>query len=287
MKYTSLIQLELEGSVNSVAAPFSVLTEAMRYSLLNGGKRLRGNLVMMFCEAFDGDKSAALPLACAIEMVHAHSLVHDDLPCMDDDDLRRGKPSCHKAYGEAIALLAGDALLNAAYRHIAEANTLTDLQKAQAISTLAMCTGENGMLAGQVLDKINENNTVDIETLKLIYRKKTGALITCSCFLGLIAAGKYDSETMAATKIYGDAIGYAFQLTDDILDVTGDTEVLGKPVGSDAEKNKNTYVSLRGIETAKEKAAEWTEIAVNAIKDYGEKAEPLIEIAREMLERKS
>lgn len=287
MKYTHLIDVALKSCIAETDKPYGVLAQAMRYSLLNGGKRLRGNLVMMFCEAFDGNTDCAMPLACAIEMVHAHSLVHDDLPCMDDDDLRRGKPSCHKVYGEATALLVGDALLNAAYRHISASDMLTDTQKVLAVRCLSKCTGEEGMLAGQILDKLCEDEQTDIETLKLIHRKKTGALITASCFLGLIAANRVDNETMSSTKIYGDALGQAFQITDDILDVTGKTEVLGKPVGSDEGKQKNTYVSLCGIEKARQKAAENTEIAVNAVKPYGEKAEPLIEIARKMLERKS
>lgn len=287
MKYTSLIENALAECVAESREESGILNEAMRYALLDGGKRLRGNLVIMFCELFGGKKETALPLACAIEMVHAHSLVHDDLPCMDNDDIRRGKPSCHKKYGEAIALLAGDALLNDAYMYIAYSTALSDIQKVNSIRAIGKCTGEQGMLCGQVLDKLYENKAADEEAVERIHSKKTGALILCSCLLGLFAAGKFDNESMAVAKIYADALGSAFQITDDILDATGKTEVIGKPAGSDGKNGKNTFVAVNGIEDAREKAKQYTNMAINSVKVYGNNANDLIDVAKKMLERKS
>ena len=262
-----------------------LLTEAMRYSLLNGGKRFRAGLVLKFAELFGGDMASALPLACAIEMVHAHSLIHDDLPCMDDDDIRRGKPSCHIAYGEATALLAGDALLALAFETVSEAKTLGDSQKVRATALLSSSAGASGMLGGQRLDKKYEKIAADEEALDMIQSKKTGALIAAACLLGCTAADVQDGERLSAARRYGEAVGRAFQITDDILDLTSSTQVLGKPVGSDKSMNKSTYVTVMGLEAARKRAKELTEAAVKSVEPFGRAADELIRTARSITER--
>lgn len=263
------------------------LTAAMRYSLLNGGKRIRACLTVMFAELHGGDAKGAMPFACALEMIHAHSLIHDDLPCMDDDAMRRGRPSCHIAYGEATALLAGDALLARAFGVIADADELTLEQKVRGVSVLSSCTGENGMLGGQQKDKLYENLAASEDILNDIQNKKTGALIRAACELGCIAAQKYDEASAASARSYASALGRAFQITDDILDVTSSSEVLGKPAGSDESMNKSTYVSVLGLDAARAKVKELTAEAEQAVRVYGEKAYDLIKLAYQLTERKN
>jgi len=219
-----------------------IIYEAMRYSTLGGGKRLRSALC--FLGAY-GKEELALPAACAVEMIHAYSLIHDDLPCMDDDDLRRGKPSCHKAFGEAIALLAGDALIARAFEVLTEQKNCT----LQAVKELAIASGADMMVGGQVLDLEAENKDITFEDLKTIHTKKTGALITVSLKLGALSAGR--QGLLSQISSYGQKIGLAFQITDDILDVVGTKDSLGKTPGKDASSGKNTYVSLLGMEKAK------------------------------------
>ncbi len=237
--------------------------DAMRYSLLDAGKRLRAAFVMEFARLCRAPRGDAVAFACAIEMVHAYSLIHDDLPCMDDDDLRRGKPSCHKAFGEANALLAGDGLLTLAFETAADA-PLPDARIVEAIKTLSRAAGVFGMIGGQVIDLASEGKQIDLQTLNLLYELKTGALLRASAKLGCIAGGA-DTRMTEAADAYAKACGLAFQITDDILDVVGTAEKIGKPIGSDNENHKTTYVTLFGVEGAKKAAAEQVELAKQSI----------------------
>ena len=266
-------------------APWSRLIEAMRYSLLGGGKRLRAALSMAFCRCFCGDARRALPLACALEMVHAYSLIHDDLPCMDDDDLRRGKPSCHKAFDEATALLAGDALLTKAFALLAKAD-FSDKVKAKVMGELAEAIGEGGMIGGQVLDLDNEQREVDLTRLDLTNRMKTGALLQASARLGAIVGGA-PQMVLGAVDEYGENIGLAFQIIDDILDVIGTEAQLGKPVGSDAQQHKATYAVLLPLRDAREKAMEKAAQAKEALLRAGIDDPFLMEFARVIVDRVS
>ena len=229
-----------------------VVVDAMRHSLLDAGKRLRAAMVLEFGRLTHASREGAMALACAIEMIHAYSLIHDDLPCMDDDDFRRGKPSCHKAFGEANALLAGDGLLTLAFETAADA-PLSDVQRVEAVRTLAKAAGVRGMLGGQVIDLGCEGKPVDLETLNTLYALKTGALLRASARLGCLA-GNAGEELLETADRYARACGLAFQITDDILDVAGDAEKLGKPTGSDEENHKTTYVTLLGLSGARERA---------------------------------
>ena len=231
-----------------------VVVDAMRHSLLDAGKRLRAAMVLEFGRLTHASREGAMALACAIEMIHAYSLIHDDLPCMDDDDFRRGKPSCHKAFGEANALLAGDGLLTLAFETAADA-PLSDVQRVEAVRTLAKAAGVRGMLGGQVIDLGCEGKPVDLETLNTLYALKTGALLRASARLGCLA-GNAGEELLETADRYARACGLAFQITDDILDVAGDAEKLGKPTGSDEENHKTTYVTLLGLSGARERARE-------------------------------
>lgn len=244
--------------------PQAVLYESMRYSLLAGGKRIRPVLTQAFCELCGGRGEDALPFGAAVEMVHTYSLIHDDLPCMDNDDFRRGKPTNHRAYGEATAVLAGDALLTHAFAQLASA-MLPAERVVEAVRVLASCAGEDGMVGGQVLDMSAESRVCTEEEVYAIQSRKTGALICAACQLGVIAAGGSAEQQKAAAE-YADAIGLAFQIQDDILDVIGDAEKLGKATGMDA--NKNTFVRLYGVERCKELVKEHTERALTALKKF-------------------
>lgn len=261
------------------------MLEAMRYSVKNGGKRIRPMLTLEFCRMCGGSVEAALPLACAIEFIHTYSLIHDDLPCMDDDDMRRGKPSSHIKFGEANALLAGDSLLTFAFQTAGEAKELPADAVAKAVSLLARAAGCAGMIAGQVQDLENENKTtVSVEDLRRVDILKTGELIRCACGLGCIAAGA-DKKKLEASRVYAENLGIAFQIVDDILDVTSDEATLGKPIGSDAENCKNTYVSLLGLNEAQRIAAELTDKAIEALGVFGDEAEFLISLSEKLLSR--
>lgn len=224
------------------------VVEAMKYSLTNGGKRLRPVLTLEFCRACGGDRHDAIEAACAVEFVHTYSLIHDDLPCMDNDDFRRGKPSCHKEFSEDIALLAGDGLLTHAFQIISDSD-MSDSAKAKAVSLLAENAGVGGMLGGQVLDLKYELGNPTVKELLTVHKMKTGALIAAACIMGCIAAGAESNRIAAASK-FAYYIGIAFQIKDDILDVVGSSDKLGKPVGSDAENNKTTYVTKVGLTKA-------------------------------------
>ncbi|MCM1314104.1 MAG: polyprenyl synthetase family protein [Muribaculaceae bacterium] len=266
--------------------PQKKLIEAMNYSLSAGGKRIRPVLVMAFCEAMGTDYRKVKAPACAIEMIHTFSLIHDDLPAMDDDDLRRGKPSCHKAYGEAMAILAGDALSVLPFEIIADDTELSPEQKIKIISVLAKATGKSGMIGGQVIDMENEQrNDVDEANLRNMYHNKTGQLIAVSCAMGCICAGA-DEEIINLSAEYGYKLGLAFQIIDDILDVTASTEEIGKPAGSDKEENKTTFVTLYGVEKARETADKITADALECLAKTGNNSF-LVELTKNLLQRKN
>lgn len=261
--------------------------EACRYSLSAGGKRIRPALVMEFCRVCGDDPETALPVACAIEMLHTFSLIHDDLPCMDDDDMRRGRPSCHKAFGEAAAVLAGDALAMLPYQIIAEAGlkkTLSQDAALRIIKLLGELSGVWGMIGGQTVDLENENKRPDVSVILEMYRMKTGALLEFCCRAGCIAAGAGADKQLAAGS-YGQRLGLAFQIVDDILDVTADEKLLGKPVGSDAAEGKFTYVTAVGLEKAQERAAELTAQAKDCLAEFADNGF-LLGLTDMLLERK-
>ncbi len=258
------------------------VAEAMWYSLSAGGKRIRPVLVMEFCRVCGGDTKNAEAAACAIEMIHTFSLIHDDLPCMDNDDYRRGKPSCHKAYGEATALLAGDALENLAFGIIADA-IIPDSVKVRLVQTLAKAVGVNGMIGGQVIDTEYEGKNIPEEMLLRMYSMKTSALLKAACLMGCICA-EADEEKMTAAIKYAENLGLAFQIIDDILDITGNEQQLGKPIGSDAANGKITYASLNGLEKSNSYAAKLTENALDSLSAF-ENTEFLNELTLYLLKR--
>lgn len=262
----------------------SVMLDAMAYSLGNGGKRIRPMLALEFCRVCGGDYKAAMPLAIGLEMVHTYSLIHDDLPCMDNDDMRRGKPSSHKVFGEANALLAGDALLTLAFETVLSADISAD-KKANAALELAKAAGVSGMIGGQVMDLANEEKAASLDEIKTTERLKTGALIKAAAAMGCIAAGA-THEQINAAQTYCENIGLAFQIVDDILDVTSDEETLGKPIGSDSENGKSTFVSLLGLEDSAQYARELTARAKAALDIFGGEGEFLSELADRLSERK-
>jgi len=242
-----------------------VLRESMRYSLLAGGKRLRPTLCIAAYEAFGGKADDILLSSSALEVIHTYSLIHDDLPAMDDDDLRRGKPTNHKVYGEAIAILAGDGLLSEAFLMMLEDVERVPLERVMAgMKEVVRAAGPGGMVGGQVVDVISEDKEPDADLLKYIHEHKTGALLASSVRLGGLLSGA-DAETMSALSSYGRDLGLAFQIVDDILDVKGDEQLLGKPVGSDQARNKMTYPALFGIESSMSKAQELTSNAATAL----------------------
>lgn len=263
-EYKKLIDGELEKCFLGFAdMPQAGLAEAMRYSLLAGGKRIRPMLVLEFCRISGGDVEKALPVACAIEMLHTYSLIHDDLPCMDNDTLRRGKPTNHVVYGECTAMLAGDALQAEAFGSILRSDLPSD-RRAACAECLADAVGADGMCGGQYLDMISEGKKLSEEELLNLDGRKTGALIIAACRMGVAAAGG-DERMDEAASLYGSCIGSAFQLRDDILDVVSNNAVLGKPVGSDADENKNTYMALYGREKCEFMIGKLTDYAKNTL----------------------
>lgn len=229
------------------------VSDAMKYSAQSSGKRIRPFIVMEVCEMFGGDAKAALPLAAALECVHTYSLIHDDLPCMDNDDMRRGRPTCHKVYGEEYALLAGDALLTYAFEIIEGANELSDKVKLEAIGLLSRLAGIRGMVGGQTIDLQSEGKKIELDKLLKLHSLKTGALIRCAALMGAVAAGA-DEDKKRDIDEYAKDIGLAFQIADDILDVTADEKEFGKPVGSDAENEKVTFMTFMDVREAYEYA---------------------------------
>ena len=273
--------------LKSTDKDYGVIFEAQRYSLLGGGKRVRPFLVNECARALGGNVEKSMPLACAVEMIHTYSLIHDDLPCMDDDDMRRGKSSNHVKFGYANALLAGDALLTNAFRVIGEAQTLDGETKAQAVAILAGAAGDCGMIGGQVIDLMGEKSSLDFDTLLRLHAHKTGALIRVSAQLGCLAAGYgVDSEETMALTEYAEKIGLAFQVVDDVLDATATEEQLGKSVGSDADSNKTTFLSFYTVEQARAYAERLTEEAITAV-SHVENSETLTDLACFLLDRNS
>ncbi|MGN1418353.1 MAG: polyprenyl synthetase family protein [Acutalibacteraceae bacterium] len=285
-EYADIINSALKTRIPDSRYGESVVSDAMKYSLENGGKRIRPILTLEFCRVCGGDMNDALDFACAIEMIHTYSLIHDDMPCMDNDDMRRGKPSCHIKFGENFALLAGDALLTQAFAVIAESEAAKKNPAAavKAIGVLSELSGVNGMVGGQVVDLKSEDKKVSVETLEVMDSLKTGALIKASCLLGVIAAnGKEEFEK--AAENYAENIGQAFQIVDDILDVTADEAQLGKPVGSDKQQNKSTYVSLLGLEQSQKRADELTSKAISSLDVFGSEGEFLKDLALRLAKR--
>lgn len=266
-----------------------VLIDSMEYSLEAGGKRIRPTLTLMFSEVCGGTVEQALPFACGIEMIHTYSLIHDDLPCMDDDDLRRGKPSNHKVYGEDIALLAGDALLTNAFATVLseEAVSLVGGEKsAKCGRILAALSGMTGMVGGQVIDLQSEGKKVPIDTIRQMHLKKTSALIKCACMMGAVV-GSNNEEHIKIAETYGENLGLAFQIMDDILDVVSDEKSLGKPIGSDAENEKSTFVTLLGLDKCYELVNEYTEKAIKSLDGINGDTTQLKALAVKMSERKN
>ena len=261
------------------------LLESEKSSLFEGGKIIRPFLTIEFCKLFGGDEKAALPFACAIEMIHTYSLIHDDLPCMDNDDTRRGKPTNHKVYGYPTALLAGDGLLTRAFG-VAAANPYVSVKTAlDAVRILSECSGEFGMVGGQIIDLEGESERISVEKLTKLHTMKTGALIRAAAIMGALAAGLApDSPEVAATADYASKIGLAFQVIDDILDITASEESLGKPVGSDMCNNKTTFMTYFDIDVARSYATELTASAVSDISEY-ENSEILTDFAVYLLDR--
>ena len=262
-EYKTLIDAQLADYFIPAGLPYDGLLESMRYSLTAGGKRIRPILVLEFCRISGGDVRKALPVACAIEMLHTYSLIHDDLPCMDNDDLRRGKPTNHVVYGECTAVLAGDALQAEAFGTILRSELPTEV-RVRCAGILADAVGSDGMCAGQFLDMTGENRVLSEEDLNEINSRKTGALLIAACRMGVAAAGGSD-EQLEAAALFGAAIGAAFQIRDDILDVISTDEALGKPVGSDAQENKSTYMALFGQERCMQMIRRLTEAAKEAL----------------------
>ena len=288
-EFTDMIQEEILSFLPPEDEYIGKLVASMKYSLTAGGKRVRPMLVMEFCRLCGGKEEAAIPFACAIEMIHTYSLIHDDLPCMDNDDLRRGRPTNHKVYGEAVALLAGSGLLGLAFETALSprAVELNGYEKcARAAAVLAEYSGPRGMLGGQVIDIESEGKKVSADHLEVMDLKKTGALMVASCLLGCISAGASE-EQMNAAKEYAENIGIAFQIVDDILDKTSSTQELGKPVGSDEENDKSTYVSLLGIEKCREISRELTEKAVKALSAFDAPSDELSDFAFYLLNRQN
>lgn len=282
--YVELINDYLSTAIPECTFGEDIVHKAMKYSLSVGGKRIRPVLVLEFCSICGGDINKALPFAAALEMVHTYSLIHDDLPCMDDDDTRRGMPSCHIKFGEEYALLAGDALLTRAFGVLCQSGATSE-QIVKAVSLLSDLAGVNGMIGGQVVDLKNEDKPCTIETLVIMDSLKTGALIKCAALLGVIASGGSQTEYEAAGK-YASYLGHAFQIVDDILDVIGDEKELGKPIGSDKDSGKSTYVSVLGIEESQKYANEITQKAIDSLEIFGDKADNLKELALSMAKRK-
>ena len=266
----------------------SDLIKAMRYSLFAGGKRLRPILCIAGAEAVGGSGREVLPVACALELIHTYSLIHDDLPLMDDDDLRRGQPTNHKVFGEPVALLAGDGLLTEAFSLM----TLPDLSARispsillQAIQLIARAAGHEGMVGGQTVDIQWEGKSADLPVVKFMHTRKTGALITASVASGAMLGGADEAQLRAVTS-YGNHIGLAFQISDDILDIEGDSETMGKRAGADEQKGKMTYPAVLGLDESKRIQSELVGAAVQELSEFGSKAEPLRQVAKYIIERK-
>ncbi len=265
----------------------STVLDAMKYSVANGGKRIRPILAIEFAKACGGNIDAALDFGCAVEMIHTYSLIHDDLPCMDNDELRRGKPSCHIAFGEDNALLAGDALLTEAFMALTSPRDVSEKNIVRAVSYLSAFAGINGMVGGQVLDLQFEDTKPTVEEILKMYSLKTCGLIKASCVLGCLSSYEYDENKIDAAIEYAENLGIAFQIQDDILDIEGDAKALGKPIGSDAKNDKSTVVKHFGLEKSKLLVREYTEKAISALDNFENNTETLKQLAYMLVDRKS
>ncbi len=265
--------------------PSSVL-DAMKYSVANGGKRIRPILTVEFAKIVNGNIPCALDFGCAVEMIHTYSLIHDDLPCMDNDDMRRGKPSCHKAFGEDTALLAGDALLTEAFGTISACKDVDDRNITRAVLFLSSFAGINGMVGGQVLDLQFEETMPTVDEVLKMYSLKTCGLIKAACVLGCLTSNEYNENIINAAIDYAENLGIAFQIQDDILDITSDEATLGKPVGSDEKNDKSTIVKFYGLEKAKELVKEYTDRAVSALNIF-ENTDTLTDLAYMLVNRQN
>ncbi|MGG5871714.1 (2E,6E)-farnesyl diphosphate synthase [Pseudomonas peli] len=283
------VDTALEALLSSPRPELERLYAAMRYSLFNGGKRVRPLLAYAACEALGGEPDRANAAACAVELIHAYSLVHDDLPAMDDDDLRRGQPTTHKAFDEACAILAGDGLQSLAFEVLADVthNPHDAELRLAMLSALARAAGPAGMVGGQAIDLGSVGQTLDQNALEIMHRHKTGALIEASVQLGALASGQADDHALKALHTYARAIGLAFQVQDDILDVESDTATLGKTQGKDQAHDKPTYPALLGLDAAKAYALELRDQALHALRPFDQAAEPLRDLARYIVERRS
>jgi len=291
--YQAQCQRRVDAALDDLlAAPrdeLQRLYQAMRYSVINGGKRVRPLLVYAACEALGGDPERANGAACAVELIHAYSLVHDDLPAMDDDDLRRGQPTTHRAFDEASAILAGDGLQSLAFEVLADSrrNPHNAELRLAMIASLARAAGPAGMVGGQAIDLGAVGRRLDQAALETMHRHKTGALIEASVHLGALASARADERALKALHAYAQAIGLAFQVQDDILDVESDTVTLGKTQGKDQAHHKPTYPALLGLDAAKTYALELRDQALHALRPFDSAAEPLRELARYIVERRS
>lgn len=283
------VDAALERLFQAPASDLERLYAAMRYSVINGGKRVRPLLVYAACESLGGDLAQADGAACAVELIHAYSLVHDDLPAMDDDDLRRGQPTTHIAFDEACAILAGDALQSLAFEVLGSdaCNPADAALRLRMLATLSRAAGPAGMVGGQAIDLAAVGIKIDQQALERMHRHKTGALIEASVVLGAMASGKASDIQLNALQEYAQAIGLAFQVQDDILDVESDTATLGKTQGKDEANDKPTYPALLGLEAAKTYALELRDQALAALRDFDERAEPLRQLAEFIVARRS
>lgn len=288
--YINMVNDELKKVFTAKSCPEESVYQAMEYSIMAGGKRLRPVLTLAVSDMLDGDMDDALRFGVAVEHIHTYSLIHDDLPCMDNDDLRRGLPTCHKKFGEATALLAGDGLLTGAFEYISDYKrykSATPETVIKAVLELSSAAGCGGMIGGQVVDlECERRSDVDEKILNYLHKKKTGALIRVSAVLGALAATA-DKRYIDAVADFAEKLGLAFQIQDDILDCIGDESVLGKPIGSDAENQKTTYVTLLGLDAAREKVEQLTNDTMSSLDIFGEKAAFLKELAIYLMDRKN
>ena len=280
-----IVEKALETALPEIEGREARVVEAMRYSLFAGGKRLRPILCLAAAHAVGGKIEAAMPAACALEMIHTYSLIHDDLPAMDDDDLRRGKPTSHVVFGEAIAILAGDALLTEAFVLLSDYHALLGERALRLIGVIARAASYRGMVGGQVVDMLSQNKPADLETVQQMHSRKTAALISAAAESGALAGGGTDDQVEDLAR-YGKAIGLAFQIADDILDIEGSTEVLGKTAGSDVARGKVTYPAAVGLEGSRQAAQTLVNEALAALERFDNKAEPLRALANYIIARK-
>ncbi len=285
-EYISLIENKLSEYNPVRDNPQVKIYEAMNYSLGAGGKRLRPILLLEFCRIFGGREEDAMPFACALEMIHTYSLIHDDLPAMDNDELRRGKPTNHIVFGEAAAILAGDALLTKAFEICSKPSGCSAERQIRAINMLASFSGTDGMVGGQVVDLESENKDISMDTLRYMHSLKTGALIKAACMIGAVIGGADESGTEAA-GMFAENLGIAFQIRDDILDVTGSEEELGKKTGSDEKLKKNTYVTFLGVKKSQELCREYSDKALKALDDIDSDTEFLAHMVGKLVDRNS